>query len=97
MRKGFDEFMKNPYYREQYENAPTERLKRSMKLNWDMNPFVMGANYKATKEQIEEKKKLKEMGPNTREEVEYLAKYAVGGAQKAFFKKWLAKFDEEGK
>lgn len=90
MGKGFDVFMKNPYYREKYENAPTKKLKRYLELTWDSNPFVMGEDYDSSKED-EELRKLK----LEKSEVEYLAKFAVGGAEKAMFKKWLASFDKK--
>lgn len=90
MGKGFDTFMQNPYYREQYEGAPTESLKKYFKQSWDRNPFIVGEDYDDTDsdQEIDESQ-------FTKEEVEYLAKYAVGGQQKAFFKKWLASFDHE--
>lgn len=87
MGKGFEEFMKNPFYREQYEKAPTKNLRRYYELSWDSSPFVMGDDYDASKENAELKKIT-----FTKEEVEYLAKYAVGGQQKAFFKKWVESF-----
>ncbi len=71
--------MRNPYYREMYENAPTERLKQILRRSWggtDSEP----ANNADT--------------PFAREE-EYLAKYAVGGMQKANFKKLLARFEQQ--
>ena len=89
MGKGFDTFMENPYYRELYENAPSQELKRYYELTWDRSPFVMGADYEGKKE-AEELKKLR----LSKKDVEYLAKYAVGGAQKAVYKKWLAAFDQ---
>ena len=88
MGRGFDTFMENPYYREQYENAPTDSLKQYFRLTWDKNPFVVGTDYDSSKEDaILSKTKF------TKEEVEYLAKYAVGGQMKAFYKKWLKSFD----
>ena len=50
MGKGFDTFMENPYYRELYENAPSQELKRYYELTWDRSPFVMGADYEGKKE-----------------------------------------------
>lgn len=89
MGKGFDTFMKNPYYREQYENAPSEEIKRYYQLTWDRSPFVVGSDYNSEKEDAELRKmKL------TKSDVEYLAKFAVGGPQKAAYKKWLAAFDQ---
>ena len=84
MGKGFDLFMQNPYYREQYENAPSKELKRYLELEWDSSLFVVGEGYDTSKED-EEMRNLK----LKKSDVEYLAKYAVGGAEKAFFKKWL--------
>lgn len=88
MAKGFDLFMQNPYYREQYENAPSKELKRYLELEWDSSPFVVGEDYDSSKED-EEMRNLQLQ----KSDVEYLAKYAVGGAEKAYFKKWLKKFD----
>ena len=85
MGKGFDTFMRNPYYREMYENAPTERLKQCLRREWDNSPFVTGEE---PSEEPDGSTKL------DKSEVEYLAKYAVGGAEKAFYKKWLAQFDK---
>ena len=89
MGKGFDTFMQNPYYKEQYNNAPSEELKRYFRLTWDRSPFVMGSDYDSTKEDVE----LRKMRL-TKSDVEYLAKFAVGGPQKAACKKWLAAFDQ---
>ena len=88
MGKGFDLFMQNPFYREQYENAPSKTLKRYYEISWDDSPFVNdddGENEEAN----EELRKMR----FTKEDVEYLAKYAVGGQMKAFYKKWLKSFD----
>ena len=87
MGKGFDAFMKNPYWRNQYERAPSERLKRYYELVFDSSPFVMGANYKSEKVDAELRKLRLE-----KSDVEYLASFAVGGAEKAAYKKWLAQF-----
>lgn len=89
MGKGFDLFMRNPYYRQMYENAPTERLKQCLKREWDESPFVTG-----------DVSALEAVEPTTstkldKNEVEYLAKFAVGGAEKAFYKKWLSQFDKQ--
>ena len=89
MGKGFDTFMQNPYYKEQYDNAPSKEVKRYYELTWDRSPFVMGADYDGKKE-AEELKKLR----LSKKDVEYLAKFAVEGPQKAAYKKWLAAFDQ---
>lgn len=89
MGKGFDTFMQNPYYKEQYDNAPSEALKRYFELTWDRSKWVMGEDYDGEKE-AEELRKLNLM----KSDVEYLAQFAVGGPQKAAYKKWLAAFDQ---
>lgn len=86
MGKGFDTFMKNPYYRKMYEDAPTDKLKRMFRDEWDNSPFVTG-DESDMDEPSGKGEKL------TKEEVEYLAKFAVGGMEKAMYKKWLATFD----
>ncbi|MCR4578278.1 MAG: hypothetical protein K5784_10280 [Clostridiales bacterium] len=75
----FDLFMRNPYYREMYENAPTEKLKRHFRRAWGDPTYVAEEN---------------EDTHLSKPEVEYLAEYAVGGMEKAFFRKWLARFDQ---
>ncbi len=77
MGRGFDLFMKNPYYRDMYDNAPTERLKAGFRAAWDND--------------IET---LRSLPPPTREEVEYKARFAVGGYEKAVYKRWLKSFEE---
>ncbi len=77
MKNRFEIFMPYPYYREMYENAPTERLKRWFRRTWGETATEPSNNPDT---------------PLTREEVEYLAKYAVGGMEKAFFKKLLSNF-----
>ncbi len=89
MGRGFITFMKNPYYREQYENAPSRRVKQYLELEWDSNPFVAGIRYDDSR-QCERIRKLK----LKKSDVMYLAQYAVGGPEKAAFKKWLARFDK---
>ena len=83
--------MENPYYREQYENAPSDELKKYYRLTWDKNPFVMGADYDSAKED-EELRRLK----LNRSDVEYLSKFAVGGSERMFYRKWLESFDKRG-
>ncbi len=86
MGKGFDTFMRNPYYRKMYEEAPTDKLKRMFQREWDNNPFVTG-------DTSDDDAPVRKGEKLTREEVEYLAKFAVGGMEKAMYKKWLATFD----
>ena len=80
MKNSFEIFMCNPYYREMYKNAPTERLKRRFRRSWGGTAFEPVTDADT---------------PLTREEVEYLAKDDVGGMEKAFFKRWLARFDRK--
>ena len=85
MGKGFDRFMQNPYYKEQYDGAPSEELKKYYRLTWDASPFVEDSDVDHEKVSEELKKiRLK------KSDVEYLAKYAVGGAEKAMLKRWLS-------
>ena len=90
MGKGFDTFMQNPYYKEQYDNATSEALKRYFELTWDRSKWVMGEDYDGEKE-AEELRKLNLM----KSDIEYLAQFAIGGPQKSAYKKWLASFDKE--
>ena len=89
MGKGFDVFMKNPYWKKQYEEAPTKRVKEYLRCVFETSPFVAGRN-----PDVKLQKKAKELCASfEKKEVEYLAKYAVGGAEKLHYKKWLEKFE----
>ncbi len=75
----FELFMRNPYYRNMYKNAPTEKLRRHFRRAWGDPTYVYDEN---------------EDAHLSKPEVEYLAQFAVGGMQKVFFKKLLARFDQ---
>lgn len=85
---GFELFMSNPYYREQYENAPTQKLKRYFELVWNSSLAIVDDDCDTSKEDAE----LKSLHLS-KSEVEYLTQFAVGGYEKAAYKKWLAQFD----
>ena len=83
MGKGFDTFMQNPYYREMYENAPTDYLRAVFKHSWDNSPFVTGGDPNKIPP-------MKGTRPYTREELEYRMKYATQGRERAYYAKKLA-------
>lgn len=85
MGKGFEIFMKNDYWKEQYKNAPTDNLKEYYEMVFETSPFVVGDNVDV--KLVKRAKELCKMFG--KEEVEYLAKYAVGGQEKVFYRKWL--------
>ncbi|MBR6008026.1 MAG: hypothetical protein IK056_02945 [Clostridia bacterium] len=75
----FELFMRNPYYRNMYKNAPTEKLRRYFRRAWGDPTYVYDEN---------------EDTHLSKPEVEYLAQFAAGGMLKAFFKVLLARFDQ---
>ena len=89
MGKGFDTFMRNPYYREMYENAPTEYLKASLRHEWDNSPFITGG-------EPDDIPPMQNARPYNRQELEYLLKYAGSGMEKAYYKRRLSQLDEDG-
>ncbi|MBR5010637.1 MAG: hypothetical protein IKY06_08335 [Clostridia bacterium] len=62
-----------------YEKAPTEKLRRHFRRAWGDPIYVYDEN---------------EDAHLSKPEMEYLAQFAVGGMQKVFFKKLLARFDQ---
>ena len=89
MGKGFKKFMENPYYKKEYDNSPSDAVKKYLKISFDCNPFAGGEwTEKLRREVLRLGKNFK------KEDVEYLAKYASGGMEKSYYKKWLEKFDE---
>ncbi len=40
MDKGFKRFMKNPYWKKEYDNAPSDALKEHYRLEMNNNKFI---------------------------------------------------------
>ena len=90
MGKGFDTFMKNPYWREVYESAPSERLKEYYRLRFDLSPFVMGEDYHDPKASH----KLEEL-LLSREDIQYIQKYAGSGMAWTYYEKFIQRLTGE--
>ena len=46
MGKGFDVFMENEYWRQIYNEAPSDNLRKYYQIMFDISPYVMGDEYK---------------------------------------------------
>ena len=90
MGKGFDTFMENPYWREVYESAPSERLKEYYRLRFDLSPFVMGEDY----QDPEASQKLEEL-LLSRKDIQYIEKYAGSGMARAYYEKFIQRLTGE--
>jgi hypothetical protein len=90
MGKGFETFVANPYWRGVYESAPTEELKEYYRIRFDLSSFVMGENYHDPEaEQRLEKLLL------TKEDIQYIQKYAGCGRAKAYYQKFIQRLSGE--
>lgn len=78
--KGFSEFMKNPYWKRMYENAPSEELKEFYRIQFETSPFVMGDDY----HDAEAEKKMKSL-LLSKEDIQYMQKYAGSGQARAYY------------
>ena len=90
MSKGFETFMANPYWKEIYESAPSGQLKEYYRIRFDISPFVMGENYRnpAASQRLEEL-------TLTKEDIQYIQKYAGSGMAKAYYQKFINKLTGE--
>ena len=89
MGKGFDTFMKNPYWREIYENAPSDNLKKHYKLMFDHNSFVSEG------EMGEEILEILRNLCLTREDIMYLLEHAGMNVAKIHYSKLIEGLDKE--
>lgn len=81
------EFCKNPYWKEKYDNAPSEDCKRYIALGFyysdNLGEIPDYEEYKAEREKLEEK--------FTKDDWQYLYKYEGNNPRKSYYKK---KMDE---
>ena len=91
MGKGFDTFMENPYWRKQYEDAPSENLKEYYRIMFDTSGFVSGEDKHLEKWE----KRLEEL-PLSVTDIEYLQKHAGMGMARAHYQKYIDKLNELG-
>ena len=91
MGKGFDTFMENPYWRKQYEDAPSENLKEYYRIVFDTSGFITG-------EQHDNKQATKRLEalPLSIPDIEYLMMYSGSEMARAFYKKYADKLKELG-
>lgn len=87
MGKGFDEFMKNPYWKGFYENAPTDLLKSYLRLKFDNNYFVVDIDSYKKEEYLKQLNELEAKFSNV--EWQYLYDNAEGGMEKSYYNKHL--------
>lgn len=84
MGKGFDVFMENPYWKKQYDEAPSQTLKDYYRLMFDTTQFI---DDNPVDENTMEKK-LCSLRFNA-EDLMYLRKYAGMGMAKALYSRVL--------
>lgn len=88
--KGFSTFMKNPYWKNVYENAPSEELKEYYRIRFEISPFVMGDDY----HDAEKEKRLKELSLS-KEDIQYIQKYAGSGQARSYYEKAIQRLSGE--
>ena len=93
MGKGFDTFMENSYWKEIYENAPSENLKEYFRIRFDHSGFVKGAK----RNQKAEEEELREI-PLTKNDIQYIQSITRNGMARQYYRVFLEKLtgDYEG-
>ena len=84
MRNGFEIFMENPYWKKYYDNAPSDILKKYIKLEFENSPYV---SKKQNDDYEEEKAKV--MAQFTNEDWQYLIDNTTSGQAKLEYRKHL--------
>ena len=89
IKKSITEYCKNPFWKELYDNAPSEECKRYVALGFYYSDNVGNISdyeeYKAERDKLEEK--------FLKEDWQHLYKYEGNNPCKAYYK---SKFSEEG-
>ncbi len=85
MGKGIDLFMRNPWYRKLYEEAPSDEVRKHL-----LNTYEYGWSFYVGR--WAEKNLPTHLN---REDVQYLYDHTEGGYERAFLRKILAGFDEK--
>ena len=89
MAEGFNEFMKNAYWQKFYNDAPSDKLKERIKVEFEISYCMEhGKDVTQLYEKLSDVSKVL-----NKEDVQYLYDEAQGGQEKNFYKKWLEKFD----
>ena len=90
MGKGFDTFMENPYWRQIYEEAPSERLKEYYRLRYDLSRFVNGDEYR--NEEAEEALKELILYKN---DIQYIQRFSGSGMARHYCEGAIQKLSGE--
>ncbi len=89
MGAGFDLFMINPYWRQLYENAPSEALRQHYRHSFEYSGLMrLGMD-----EEEADKQTLKEWGEAqklSREDLRYLLDNTTNQMEKAFIRRLIA-------
>ena len=89
IKKALIEFCKNPFWKEKYDNAPSEYCKKYVALGFyysdNMGYISDYEEYKAERNRLEER--------FTKEDWQHLYRYEGNNPRKAYYK---SKFSEEG-
>lgn len=86
MGKGFDTFMDNPYWKEIYENAPSDNLKKYFQIRFDHSGFVKDADGHGESEE----EKLTEI-PLAKADIQYILNFTRNGNARQFYRMFLDK------
>lgn len=84
MGKGFDLFIKNPYWKRYYEDAPSLALKEYIRLGFENSPFVTN---KRTNDYVEERNRIASRFTN--EDWQYLIDHTTSGLAKSEYSKHI--------
>ena len=87
MGKGFDTFMLNPYWKKIYDEAPSERLKEYYRIRYDASGFE-------NEEPVDVDEELKQI-PLSREEIQYIQKFAGSGQARKYYQRFIDKLSGE--
>lgn len=88
MGKGFDLFMRNPYWRKIYEEAPTERLKEYWRLTFEVD----GSNFRNPRRRRQLDKVDAVL---TVEELRYLLEVSGNGHERRILRKRIERMERE--
>ncbi len=87
MGKGYDTFMRNPYWKNIFENAPSERLKEYYRIRFDASGFVHDVPINVDEEL--------ERIPLSKEEIQYIQKFAGSGQARHYYQKFIERLSGE--
>ncbi len=98
MTTGFDVFMSNPYWRQVYENAPSDRLKENYKRSFEYHGLdrlnlSFGEKMRIRKEL--EKQDREDPIILTKEDWQYLFDNTTNQMERAFIRKIISRLDKK--